>query len=392
LKREFLGIAVLAATMGTYPACSSSSGSGASKATASSSTVSGSGTTSSTSESSTGSVDDGGAGSVEAPSCQAGGPGLTNCGPGGSGTESCCTSLEVEGGTYYRTFTAVADGGATGLADPATVSGFRLDKYDVTVGRFRQYVNYLVDGGSPPADGSGKHAHLNGGRGLVNGATDAGVAYETGWDALSWNPQIANGADAGSIWATNLATISDGATPNSPGPTTWTATSASQEDLPINAVNWYEAYAFCIWDGGFLPSQAEWEAAAVGGNQQRRYPWGSTDPATMGFLYAVYGCNYPGGTVLGGQCVTLANIASVGTATLGVGLWGQLDMAGEVFEWTMDTNAVFVDPCTDCAYLAPTGNRVEAGGQYGGTALLLHRNQSMSYRSASKGLRCARTP
>ena len=33
-----------------------------------------------------------------------------------------------------------ADGGPTGEADPASVSGFRLDKYLVTVGRFRQYV------------------------------------------------------------------------------------------------------------------------------------------------------------------------------------------------------------------------------------------------------------
>src|SRR5271165_983105 len=68
------------------------------------------------------------------PSCAPGGPGMTNCGPGGSGTESCCTSLPVTGGTFYRTFTN--DGtGPTEEADPATVSGFRLDKYLVTVGR-----------------------------------------------------------------------------------------------------------------------------------------------------------------------------------------------------------------------------------------------------------------
>ena len=39
--------------------------------------------------------------------------------------------------------TLAADGGPAGLADPATVSGLRLDKYLVTVGRFRQYVSYL---------------------------------------------------------------------------------------------------------------------------------------------------------------------------------------------------------------------------------------------------------
>ena len=49
---------------------------------------------------------------------------------------SCCASLEVPGGTFYRTYTS-NDAGPTAEADPATVSGFRLDKYLVTVGRFR---------------------------------------------------------------------------------------------------------------------------------------------------------------------------------------------------------------------------------------------------------------
>ena len=44
-------------------------------------------------------------GVVTPPSCTPGGPGLSNCGAGGSGNESCCTSLEVTGGTYYRTYT-----------------------------------------------------------------------------------------------------------------------------------------------------------------------------------------------------------------------------------------------------------------------------------------------
>jgi len=58
----------------------------------------------------------------------------------GAAGESCCTSPEVTGGTFYRTYTN--DGsGPTAEADPATVSSFRLDKYDVTVGRFRQFVS-----------------------------------------------------------------------------------------------------------------------------------------------------------------------------------------------------------------------------------------------------------
>src|SRR5260221_8636275 len=83
-------------------------------------------------------VDDGGtaAGDAAPPSCNAPGEGSTNCGANG---ESCCTSLAVDAGTYSRTY-SVMDAGPTGLADPATLSTFRLAKYEGTVVRFRPFV------------------------------------------------------------------------------------------------------------------------------------------------------------------------------------------------------------------------------------------------------------
>ncbi len=70
-------------------------------------------------------------------------------------------------------------GGPTATADPATVSGFRLDKYEVTVGRFRQFVKAWNGGaGWTPPPGSGKHAHLNGGQGLANSGSPG--TYEPG--------------------------------------------------------------------------------------------------------------------------------------------------------------------------------------------------------------------
>ena len=125
---------------------------------------------------------------AEPPSCAPGGPGMTDC---GASHESCCTSLEVVGGTYYRSYDPQnadggidvrPDGGPTELADPATVSTFRLDKYDVTVGRFRQFVNaWSAGAGWMPTAGSGKHAHLNGGEGLINSGSVG--EYEPGWVA-----------------------------------------------------------------------------------------------------------------------------------------------------------------------------------------------------------------
>jgi formylglycine-generating enzyme required for sulfatase activity len=312
---------------------------------------------------------------------------MTNCGPGGSGSESCCTSLEVPGGTYDRTYntqlstSGPPDGGWPDLADPATVSGFRMDKYVVTVGRFRQYVNYVTSNtGAPPANGSGIHTYLNEGQGLANSGS-AGT-YETGWDATDWNTYIATGAGAAVTWNTNLSCLG-----NYP---TWTSAAGSQENLPIRCVDWYEAYAFCIWDGGFLPSEAEWEYVAAGGSQQLEYPWGSTDPGTAN-QYAIYNCDY-------GACTNALNsIAPVGTAPLGAGYWGQLDMAGDVKEWNLDWYATYVDPCTNCAYLTTASTRVVRGGGFDGPATHLlppYRNNDFPDNRDAYilGFRCVRPP
>jgi formylglycine-generating enzyme required for sulfatase activity len=302
--------------------------------------------------------------------------------------ESCCTSNEVTGGTYYRTYTN-SGSGPTGEADSATISGFRLDKYDVTVARFRNFVA-AWNGGWRPAAGAGKHTHLNGGLGLAN--SGASGAYETGWVTT----------DNSNIAPTDTNLTCD------PVTSTWTSQAGSQENLPINCVNWYEAYGFCIWDGGFLPSEAEWEYAAAGGSQQREYPWGSTSPGDLfngvqcpgtGCDYAIYGCAYPsgGGPMTCSGTVTVANIAPVGTTLSGLGAFDQLDLAGNVVQWTLDWYATYVDPCTDCAYLISTSGRTSRGGGYDspeGALVPWFRGGATSpgVRYRDQGFRCARTP
>ncbi|MGO9837884.1 MAG: formylglycine-generating enzyme family protein [Polyangiaceae bacterium] len=319
----------------------------------------------------TGDLNEGDAESAEDTS----GPGLTDCGRG----ESCCASLLVAGGTFYRTYNNTG-GAPTGSGDPASVSGLRVDKCLVTVGRFRQFVDVVIpsDGGAGwlPAAGSGKHTHLNGGEGLAD-STNPG-SYEAGWDAYDWNALVAP-------TGTNLAC--------DPNYATWTNAPGTNEDLPINCINWFESYAFCIWDGGFLPSEAEWEYASAGGSEQREYPWGSTPPGTSN-MYAIYGCHYgPGGLCTG----TVADMAPVGAAPLGVGRWGQLDLAGELFEWNLDVYASgYQDPCADCANLTGTSSRVVRGGAFlYGSSYLFPGNRgtdAASTRTFLGGVRCVRSP
>jgi formylglycine-generating enzyme required for sulfatase activity len=319
---------------------------------------------------------------------------MTNC---GRDSESCCTSLEVRGGTYYRSYDTLlpdggvelaADGGPIAETDPAAVSDLQLDKYEVTVGRFRQFVAAWNGGaGYAPPAWSGKHVYLNGGNGLINGGAtngDGGAEYETGWDV----------SDNFIIAPTNTNLACDGAYE------TWTNTATTQENLPINCVNWYEAYAFCIWDGGFLPSEAEWEYAA-GGSQQREYPWGPMAPGTNN-QYAIFGCYYPSGSPEASAnftCAGAANIAPVGSAASGAGAWGQLDLAGNVWEWNLDYwdgTSAYVNPCTECADLNAISNRVIRGGDfnYDEWGLLVpHRDfESPTARRDGTGFRCARSP
>ncbi len=278
--------------------------------------------------------------------------------------DSCC----VPGGRFLRTY----DGVTSGLTNPkfeATVSDFRLDKYEVTVARFRPFVAAVV-GGFRPAEGSGKHTHLNSGAGL-NGGT------ESGWLSV-WNSNVP--ADTAS-W--DAALMCPGAT--------WTSAIGATDTLPINCVNWYEAYAFCIWDGAFLPAEAEWNYAAAGGSEQRKFPWGSTDPGPDTAL-AIYDCRYK----KAGAC----SVAPVGSAPGGTGKWGHADLAGNVWEWTLDIlKRPYADAtCNDCAFLAgpATDMRTSRGGAFISPRVELYagfRSEDFpDARFGYTGIRCARAP
>jgi formylglycine-generating enzyme len=280
----------------------------------------------------------------------------------------------VPGGTFYRGYDGVT---YTSMDYPATVSTFGLDVYEVTVGRFRKF----VDAGKgtqagPPTAGSGKHRHLSGGAGL-NGGT------EGGWDP-GWNTNLKTDATA-----LKAALSCHSIYPTWKDP----AGTSTEESRPMNCITWYEAYAFCIWDGGFLPSEAEWNYAAAGGSEQRVYPWGATVPGANADL-AVYGCYYNGT----GTCTGVPNIAPVGAVAAGNGRFGQADLGGNVFEPVLDWWASsYTSECNDdCANLTGSTYRVTRSSDFSSQAKFLlassRNNQSLGGRRYYVGARCARPP
>jgi formylglycine-generating enzyme len=96
-------------------------------------------------------------------------------------------------------------------------------------------------------------------------------------------------------------------------------------DHPINCVDQEQAKSFCYWINATLPTSSEWEYAATGGEEARRYPWGSEPPGARA-------CWDGEGSDLGrgnrrGTC-------AVGSFKEGASRWGVLDLAGNVWEWT----------------------------------------------------------
>jgi formylglycine-generating enzyme len=277
--------------------------------------------------------------------------------------ENCCTSLPVSGGNFDL---------MNNDAYPSTVSEFQLDKFEVTVGRFRKFKEAWDDGYRPLA-GSGKHTHLNEGNGLVN--NDSSTTHESGWDS-DWDNQVS---------------VLDAARGSTANMATWTPTAQKNERLPVNHVNWYEAYAFCIWDGGFLPSAAERNYASAGGDEQRRFPW--ANPPTSSVIsasHAAYACLANGEA---DDC-TLADFIEVGSKPTGDGRFGQSDLVGNVAEWVLDeypANAA----CADCAYLPNSLElRTLQGGSYSDPSTVLETFRIDMFppetRDDEVGFRCAR--
>ncbi len=177
---------------------------------------------------------------------------------------------------------------------------------------------------------------------------------------------------------------------------------ADRLEHPINCVSVNQAAAYCQWVDKRLPTEAEWEYAARGGDG-RKYPWGNQPPDADRL------------NACGKECVVMADrelkvdwqgmyneddgwptTAPVGRYPAGASPFGALDMAGNVYEWTADPFRRYTKAAeTNPRYPQDNSNGVYRGGSWISSYASLVRAVSRDYFIPQRGyvdvgFRCAR--
>ena len=147
-------------------------------------------------------------------------------------------------------------------------------------------------------------------------------------------------------------------------------------DHPVTHVSWNDATAYAAWAGAALPTEAQWEFAARGGLEEKRFPWGDELTPDGRHLCNVWQGRFPG--------LNTAEDGWIGTSPIGSyppNSFGLHDVIGNVWEWCRDTftadyhqTASETDP-----YWACGRERSLRGGSF-----LCHSSYCARYRVAAR--------
>jgi len=141
-------------------------------------------------------------------------------------------------------------------------------------------------------------------------------------------------------------------------------------DHPVVQVSWNDATAYAQWAGKRLPTEAEWEAAARGGLEGKRYAWGDTFQPDGKWMANTWTGTFPHRNTAADGFPRTAPVRSF--PANGYGVYG---MGGNVWNWTAD----IYGERPGAEPLADDPRRVTKGGSY-----LCHVDYCESYRPSAR--------
>jgi sulfatase modifying factor 1 len=147
-------------------------------------------------------------------------------------------------------------------------------------------------------------------------------------------------------------------------------------DHPAVHISWNDAQAYCAWAGVRLPTEAEWECAARGGLEGRRFSWGDELMRGDEPRCNVWRGSFPNAPTVGWQPRTTSAASGEPNG------YGLVNTCGNVWEWCADWYHADYHATTaakDPRYAVATGRRSMRGGSF-----LCHDSYCNRYRVAAR--------